>query len=551
MAYFGEPNLRWVRLISLLHRPLSCALAGMFLLAFSFSGESQITYEEVWKKKSLTALHTIYQGNYKELPVFNREQRCHEQNHRLNCDTVQFNLPKVPVAWNKFVLLDTIFGWWEVKDQILPATFHQAKDHQGRSHHLVILEDEVVYQYEDFSSFADTTIMVKVFHPNPIVSSGANYGGPYRDNNDLNNISLELEQEIRSCPAGFETGQFILKNRWIQITDLEPPNQPPVRQAFPQFYFSRSDPRFEAVNAFYHLTNFCRKVEVDLGFSNLFSSIILVDPHAVNGADNSYYNGNGLQPQINFGQGGVDDAEDAQVVIHELGHAIADFAAPNSNAGQERKALEEGLGDYLGVSYSEALSGKTLAAFASWDGHNEFWPGRWVNTQKKYPDDFQQEIYTDGEIWSSALKLIDEAIGSKKTQQALIESLHWYSSGVTMRQAGQYFLAADSALNGNLHTDAIRSILCQRGLLSDCIFPADYSKPVTVNASYLSNGILLFSSNVDQFDHLDLFDLNGRRVASFEGPLPISINVSDLVQGFYLLQFHKGNEYQTFKVILN
>ena len=552
MVYSSEQNLKWVPLIFLHRKPFFGVflILALLLIPAASKGQESRSYELLWSKSSLLARHVIYQGYFRKIPVFNDEIRCHEQAHVVTCDTTTFAAPDATILLNDFQIEKEEKGWWDTEVGIDSATRYLAKDQDGKSHVFVFAKEKLVYHYEDFSYYQDTLIQVKVFHPNPIVTSGASYGGFYRDNEDMTNFFLEQEKVIRTCIAGFDSGQFVLKNKWIEITDIGLPNDPPVQQAFSQFFFARSDSRFEAVNAFYHLTNFCRRVEIDLGFIDLFSSVILVDPHALNGADNSFYNGNGIHPQINFGQGGVDDAEDAQVVIHELGHAIADFAAPNSNVGTERQALEEGLGDYLGVSYSEMISGRNLQAFASWDGHNEFWPGRWVNTSKKYPDAFQQDIYADGEIWSSALKQIDRVIGSQRTQQALIESLFWYNSGISMREAAQYFLEADSSLNTGIHTDTIRSIFCDRGLLSVCEVTPDYSVPVTVNANYLKEGMLLFSSNVNQFDHLEIFDINAKKVAEFHGPVPRMVDVGDLVQGFYLLQFQKGNEYQVLKVLM-
>ena len=40
----------------------------------------------------------------------------------------------------------------------------------------------------------------------------------------------------------------------------------------------------------------------------------------VNGADNSYYDR--LLQRLSFGEGGVDDGEDADVIIHELTHGV-------------------------------------------------------------------------------------------------------------------------------------------------------------------------------------------------------------------------------------
>ncbi|MEZ4916786.1 MAG: hypothetical protein R2836_07345 [Chitinophagales bacterium] len=54
---------------------------------------------------------------------------------------------------------------------------------------------------------------------------------------------------------------------------------------------------------------------------------ISVDTHGNNGADNSFFSP-ATPLRLIFGEGGVDDAEDADVIIHEYGHAISHFAAP-------------------------------------------------------------------------------------------------------------------------------------------------------------------------------------------------------------------------------
>ena len=55
------------------------------------------------------------------------------------------------------------------------------------------------------------------------------------------------------------------------------------------------------------------------------------DPHGFDGADNSQFSSAG--ENLTFGQGGVDDAQDADVIIHELGHGIHDFIT-NGNLSQ-------------------------------------------------------------------------------------------------------------------------------------------------------------------------------------------------------------------------
>ena len=49
--------------------------------------------------------------------------------------------------------------------------------------------------------------------------------------------------------------------------------------------------------------------------------------------------------EIRLGKGGVDDAEDGEVILHEYGHAIH-FSQNFSFASSEAGAISEGFGDY-------------------------------------------------------------------------------------------------------------------------------------------------------------------------------------------------------------
>ena len=59
--------------------------------------------------------------------------------------------------------------------------------------------------------------------------------------------------------------------------------------------------------------------------------------------------------ELRFGKGGVDDAEDAEVILHEYGHAIH-FSQNFSFASSEAGAISEGFGDYWGVTVSDVVS---------------------------------------------------------------------------------------------------------------------------------------------------------------------------------------------------
>ena len=80
-----------------------------------------------------------------------------------------------------------------------------------------------------------------------------------------------------------------------------------------------------------------------LGFGALHDFPIRVDPQGTP-EDNSTFRfiGADKSSYIIFGRGGVDDAEDADVLVHEYGHALSNAASPSSNVGFERTALDEG-----------------------------------------------------------------------------------------------------------------------------------------------------------------------------------------------------------------
>jgi len=50
-----------------------------------------------------------------------------------------------------------------------------------------------------------------------------------------------------------------------------------------------------------------------------------------------------------------------------------------------------------------------------WDGHNEFWNGRFVNDAPAYPSGLTGELFEDAKIWSVCTLKIWDAIGRKKS----------------------------------------------------------------------------------------------------------------------------------------
>jgi hypothetical protein len=94
------------------------------------------------------------------------------------------------------------------------------------------------------------------------------------------------------------------------------------------FDFNRTSDKFEQVQAYHAVTEAQTYIQ-SLGFTNINneSQDLLINTIAV---DNSFYDP--AADTITLGRGGVDDAEDEDIVWHELGHAIHDDQVPGTGS---------------------------------------------------------------------------------------------------------------------------------------------------------------------------------------------------------------------------
>jgi hypothetical protein len=202
------------------------------------------------------------------------------------------------------------------------------------------------------------------------------------DRNDSTSAELDAQRVWVSLPCETDTGTFFMRNKYVSITELEPPATPTTISFNNSFVYNRSQSGFEDLNVLYQIYVLQDHLH-QLGFA-LAEAPLPVDAHALTGADNSFFTYSPF-PQIHYGTGGVDDAEDADVITHEYGHALSYAAAPTTNIGTERSSVDEGFCDYLATSYSRNISEYFWDSMFTWDGHNEFWKGRVANASRVDP----------------------------------------------------------------------------------------------------------------------------------------------------------------------
>lgn len=277
-----------------------------------------------------------------------------------------------------------------------------------------------------------------VFLSDPLSFANVIYSGNYIDNNDATNTQLDAARtNVTLLDIDLTGGVYSLSGPFADILDFESPFNGTFSQTSSNFSFNRFDDAFEAVNCYYLVDHSMRYINQTLGIPLMpfqYSTGVRYDPHGLNGADNSYYLGG--SGRISFGEGGVDDAEDADVVIHELGHGIHDWLTGGSLSQVD--GLSEGCGDYWGQSYSRSLGQWTPADpeynwFFNWDGHNPFWNGRITNYTASYPGGLTGSIHTNGQIWATTLMRIYDILGREKVDKAFLEGLAM-TNGTTSQQ---------------------------------------------------------------------------------------------------------------------
>jgi hypothetical protein len=315
---------------------------------------------------------------------------------------------------------------------------------------LVDALDGTIVRAADIALYATVDGNGNAFDPDPLSSAHATYGDPgYVDGSDVDTPQLTAEAFDRVLPDITETaGTYELRGPYAYILDWDSPYKGIFSQSSPTFAFTRQADAFEAINGYYHIDTFMRYANETLGVTVMpyqYSTGVVYDPSGWNGADNSSYStGTG---RLTFGEGGVDDAEDADVLLHELGHGLHDWVTHGGLS--QVQGLSEGVGDYIAASYSRAFGQWTPADpqyhwVFSWDGHNPFWTGRitnWVDTHP-WPSGLTGDIYRDGMIWSGCMMRVWDVVGREQSDRAFLVGLGMTNGGSNQDVAAHAVLQA-------------------------------------------------------------------------------------------------------------
>ena len=310
----------------------------------------------------------------------------------------------------------------------------------------------------------------KLYDPNPVVEHGG-WSGLKSDHHDRN-TPLLTSLRRRVALHDIRRGQHCLRGRFAHALRGNGRKETCARRLrFTRI--KRANGKFEALMAYYHVDRAQRYLRA-LGFKGS-SAIddrrqpVIVNPFT---GDNSFYLPS--DRKIRYGSGGVDDAEDADVILHEYGHAMQDDQSPTFLFGHSLQAasLAEGSGDYWAAAMSALSPGTTNTddvCIFDWDG--TVWGDpfpldkRFCGRRADNPSTLSQEManpvdcsssdgqdeHCVGTVWSSALwtlrgELGDDASGHSIMDRVYLTAQFMYTSSENFSKAANDLLCADDDL---------------------------------------------------------------------------------------------------------
>ncbi len=306
----------------------------------------------------------------------------------------------------------------------------------------------------------------QVFLPNPVAYLNDQ---SLTDQKDANYAALQPAYQLVDLTN--LDGSGYLRGDWANIRSE---TGDPAFSTTNTFIYTRDDDRFEQVMAYYWVTE-AQKYIQSLGFGTTYAPINMESQDIrINqwGADNSY--SWDKHDVLRFGKGGVDDAEDAEVILHEYGHAIQDSQMDPFGFGGSLEAgsIGEGFGDYFAVTVSDVIAPTAdPACVADWDAvsYTSTVPHclRRVDRNLHYPADLTTGVHRNGQIWSRALWDIRNALGHEVADTVILYAQFSFAPDTSMPAAAQATVEAAETLYANDPSiaDAVQQAFVDRGIL--------------------------------------------------------------------------------------
>lgn len=244
-----------------------------------------------------------------------------------------------------------------------------------------------------------------------------------------------------------------------------------IRKADRQFLLESGQKGFEEVMVYYHIDRAIQYLE-QMGYAG--EKAIFKEPVRanVNGTrqDNSWYSPS--EKLLTFGTGAIDDAEDAETILHEFAHALQDAIIPDFGQSPEAAAIGEGFGDYFAASFfADQKPEEYQPCVMTWDGlliglEDGTDPPCLRRVDRDWTtDDFEdgEDLeHSNGEIWSAVLWDIRTQLGRSEADRLIVESHFQLDGFTTFTRNARAIIDADQNLNGGAHKATLETVFAER-----------------------------------------------------------------------------------------
>jgi hypothetical protein len=310
-----------------------------------------------------------------------------------------------------------------------------------------------------------------VFKVNPVQSSG--------------NQSLTDQNDSRSAVPASEYAGVQLRNldgsgrlvgTWVNVRSS---TGPAAYSPTNTFVYTRDDDRFEQVMAYFWV-NQAQEYVQSLGFGSTLRPVNAESQDVrinQSGVDNSF--SWDKHDYLRFGKGGVDDAEDAEVIVHEYGHAVHDAQVPGFGSSLDAGSIGEAFGDYLAVTVGLDAARQygwpvraPQTCVMDWDATS--YTSTVPHCLRRLDSGLtvgerEGEVHFDGMIWSHALwdirqRYVSLGFTTRDWDRTLIDSQFDYAPDTSFSDAASATYLDALTNQGPAAANAVRDAFAARGI---------------------------------------------------------------------------------------
>jgi Fungalysin metallopeptidase (M36)/Fungalysin/Thermolysin Propeptide Motif len=369
----------------------------------------------------------------------------------------------LPKKYRRAAVRETEQLWFPRNDLLVPAWKVRLTREQPREEWIVYvnaLTGTLLNRYDNLAEAPSGR--AQVFDPNPVTALG-----------DHELLLTTKRRPRRPPPVAYKTVTLagLDGSGWLSGEHVTTaPTRGRLKRTDLQFMLQSDERGFEETMVYYHVDSALRYLE-QLGYCGtraIFRDAVRAN---VNGTrdDNSWYSP--TERMLTFGTGDIDDAEDAETILHELGHAIQDAICPDFGQSTQAAAMGEGFGDYFAASFCEAKKPERYKnSVMSWDGlliglknHSDPPSLRRMDSPLTLENfDGDGDEHDNGQIWSATLWEVRQALGREKADRIILESHFQLDGFTTFARGARAILDADRNLENGRHRKALTRIFRRR-----------------------------------------------------------------------------------------